>query len=142
MIKAYSKPSEIPCQPLFKNQLNFTEENRLLADCREYCVTILQKKDSPWQRHANLMAYWYNYKQTKISKLQKNLLHYLHQWYFSKGNPAYLKTSNLAKHLKTNRPNTIRSITSLVNRGILIRLEYWSDKYQRFRSILLPDVML
>ena len=140
MINLNIKPSKIPCQPFFENELNFNPEDRLLFDCGVYCLNIIQQENSPWQRHANLMGYWHNKGQTKISKLQRNLLHYLHQWYFSKGHPAYLKTKNLAKHLKISRRNTIRAITRLIKRGILIRLEYWSDKYQRFRSVLLPQL--
>lgn len=140
MNQPQNKPFEIPCQPFFENELNFNPEDRLLSDCGIYCLNISQQKDSPWQRHANLMGYWHGKGQTKISKLQRNLLHYLHQWYFSKGNPAYLKTKNLAKHLKTSRQHASRAVTRLVNRKILIRLEYWSDKYQRFRSVILPQL--
>ena len=140
MIYHNSKPSENPCQLFFNNQLKFNPEDRFLADCGIYCTTIIEQPDSPWQNHANLMGYWYSKKQTKISKLQKNLLHYLHRWYFSKGKPAYLKSTNLAKKFKSSRRNTIRAITRLVERGILIRIEYWSNKYQRFRSVLLPNL--
>jgi len=122
-------PSEIPCQPFFENEFNFNPEDRLLYECGVYCLNIIQQENSPWQRHANLMGYWYETGQTKISKLQRNLLHYLHQWYFSKGNPAYLKTTNLAKHLKVSRQHTNRAVTRLVKRGILSRIRQpWSKK--------------
>ncbi len=140
MIYANIKPSENPCQPFSKNTLNFTPEDQILSDCKIYCTNIIQQGDSPWQRHANLMAYLYTNGHTKISKLQKNILHYLHQWYFSKGKPAYLKTTNITKKFGSTRRNTIRAITRLTERGILIRLKYWSDKYQRFRSVLLPKI--
>ena len=140
MIYSNTKPSENPCQPFSENTLIFTPEDQILSDCRIYCTNIIQQENSPWQRHANLMAYLYKNGQTKISKLQKNILHYLHQWYFSKGNPAYLKTTNLTKKFGSTRRNTIRAITRLIERGILIRLKYWSDKYQRFRSVILPKI--
>ena len=140
MLYANTKPSQKTCQPFSENTLIFTPEDRLLSDCRDYCTNIVQQGNSPWQRHANLMGYWYKNGQTKISKLQRNILHYLHQWYFSKGNPAYLKTKNITKKFGSSRRNTIRAITRLTERGILIRLEYWSDKYQRFRSIILPKL--
>lgn len=140
MIYLDNKQYENSCQPFFENQLNFNNENQLLNDCRSYCTAILNLQDSPWQRQANLIGYWYSKGQRKISKLQRAILHYLHQWHFSKGNPAYLKSSNLAKKVKSSRRNTIRAITRLIERGILIRLEYWSDKYQRFRSVLLPKM--
>ena len=133
-------PSEKSCQPLFENQLNFNLEDRLLAECGQYCVNIIQQENSPWQHHANLIGYWQKKGQTKLSKLQKKALHYLHQWYFSQGKSAYLKTTTLADHLKTSRQATQRTITRLIDRGILIRLEYWSDRYQRFRSVLLPNL--
>jgi hypothetical protein len=140
MICTNIKPSENTCQPFSENTLIFNPEDHLLSNCKIYCTNIIQQGNSPWQRHANLMGYWYKNGQTKISKLQKNVLHYLHQWYFSKGNPAYLKTTNLTKKFGSTRRNTIRAITRLIERGILIRLEYWSNKYQRFRSVLLPKL--
>jgi hypothetical protein len=135
------KQSQNICQPFFNNQLNFNnEEDLLLNHCQIYCTALLHLPNSPWQHHTNIMGYWYSKGQTKISKLQRNILCYLHQWYFSKGKPVYIKSKNLAKKFGSSRRNTIRAITRLIERGILIRLEYWSDKYQRFRSILLPKI--
>lgn len=141
MIKANNTPSEKPCQPLFDNQLNFKLEDQLLDHCSTYCLNISQKENSPWQHHANLIGYWQSKGQTKLSKIQKKLLHYLHQFYFSQGKAAYHKTSTLAtNHLKISERATRRTIVRLVDRGILIRLHYWSDRYQRFRSVLLPNL--
>lgn len=130
-----SKENSFNCQQVFSERLIYRE---FFTTCSSMCLSIKRYPDSPWTYNKDPIPFWYQHGQRKIGKIQRAIIKFLHEKYFQFGKPVYLKTSNIAKAIGTDRTRIAHSITALVKRGILIRIGFTYRKCNR--SLLLPSL--
>ena len=109
--------------------------------CNDYCKKILNTEDSPWGRKSDPIKYFIKHGNTKLSLNQKKIINLLHKEYFSRGKACWLKRRNIIKQAKlsdTDVDNVTRTIKSLVNRGILLKVTGESKKQKV--PFILPNI--
>jgi hypothetical protein len=108
----------------------------LLSVCQNYTHLVATNPDSPWHRSANPLIH---FQTKKLSRLQRQIIDFLHRYYFSQSVPCYLKIGNLASKFGVSRWSVQRAIASLEKRKAIISFQWFSDRNRQIRTMIIPN---
>lgn len=125
---------------IFKEETpeNIQLQKDFIFQCASYTSDIITIPNSPWGYKSNPIRYWVQNGQDRLGPLQIKIIQFLHKNYFSRGKPVYLKARIIAKRLDADIKQIIKSISRLVERGIITKINFIYNS--NTRTMLVPAI--
>ena len=116
---------------------NIYDLNRkFLGDCSDFVKNINDLENSPW-KNDGIVRWAMDDQKIRLGSFEKRILRFLQNKYFTKNQPCFSKQSFIGKILNAKRTQVNRTIKSLENKGLILKIQ-WLYKGRRKNSIILP----
>ena len=124
------------CQQTNVDNNKKCDTEKIIDICGKYTQLTAQSPESPWHSFSDPFKHFSCH---KLSRLQKNIIHFLHEFYFSREKPCYMKMRNLAKKFNVSITSLRNCLLKLEKRKIIIKLQWFDIKKKIDRAIILPN---